>query len=138
MVISSKDIFSYLNIFETIILDNDLQDMMKINQGWNLEQIIKLNFIYHKVEDRVQYFPYIMYTIKLRKEDTRWQKTEGHLYNRVYVKYISEFESAVYYLNEYLTKYPLIKNQQNKIYYCKILDEHYWNYLMVKNMQLSF
>ena len=119
VVISSKDIFSYLNIFETIILNNELQDIMKINQEWNLEQIIKLNLLYNEVEDRVQYFPYIMYTIKLHKEDTSWQKDTGHLHNEVYVKYIPEFESAVYYLNEYLIKYPLIKDKQNKNYYCK-------------------
>ena len=125
VVISNKDIFSYLNIFETIILDNNLQDIMKTNQGWNLEAIIELNFLYHNVIDRIKSFPYIMYTIKIRKEDSSWNKTTGHLHNGVYIKYISEFESAVYYLNEYLTKYPLIKDKQNKDDYCKY--NHYTN-----------
>tara|TARA_A100001015_G_scaffold278035_1_gene337838 strand:- start:1955 stop:3877 length:1923 start_codon:yes stop_codon:yes gene_type:complete len=119
VIISSKDIFSYLNIFETIILDKELQEIMKMNQNWNLEQIIKLNLLYHGLEERIRPFPYIMYTIKFNKEDTSWQKNTGHLHNGVFVKYIVEFERAVYYLNEYLTKYPLIKEEKNKNHYCK-------------------
>lgn len=125
VVISNRDIFSYLNIFETIILNNEFQKILQINDELNLEQIIKLNLIYHKVNDRVKYFPYIMYTIKLHKEDTSWHKDSGHLYNGIYIKYIVEFESAVYYLNEYLTYYPLIKNETKKNNYCKY--EHFTN-----------
>ena len=130
VVISSKDIFSYLNIFENIILNTKLRNILLKRNSWNLEQIIKQNILYEKKNILVKHFPYIMYTIKFNLTDTKWKKDAGYFHNSFYIKYTSEFDSAVYYLKEYLTENNLIINELKKILYCKYTHV---NYFFIKN-----
>ena len=62
------------------------------NPNWNLEQFIKYHLIRKGLFPRVSFFPYVMYTVRLPSDDTRW-KAQGEYIPEagMIVKYGSEF-----------------------------------------------
>ena len=72
-VLSKKNVVSYLNILNTIILkSNDYYNKMNISDNWNLERLIKFHITEQNIN--VKLFPYIMYSIRSINGNTRWSK----------------------------------------------------------------
>ncbi len=120
VVLSKENIHHYLNIFENMVVHSDdyyFQMNSKNNSAWNLEQLIKFNFDYNKVSDKVKEFPYVMYTVRNINGPTRWS---GGVFNKelnYYVKYQSEFVKS----NQYLTKYINSNISDPDIFYQNLL-----------------
>jgi hypothetical protein len=115
VVLSKNDIKSYLNILENFITKlNNYYDKLKMKDNWNLEKIIKFHLHQEKKFHKVQFFPYVMYTVRPINGTTRWSSgtfSEKHQY---YIKYDSEYSIANTYNNK-IDKYK--NNIFHKIYY---------------------
>ena len=115
VVLSKTNIISYLNILEKFITkSNEYYDKLKIKNNWNLEKIIKFHLYQENIFHKVQFFPYVMYTVRPIDGTTRWSSgtfSEKHQYN---IKYNSEYVISNNYKNEF-DKYK--NNIFYKIYY---------------------
>jgi hypothetical protein len=102
VVLSKKNIESYLNIFNNFVLKSNNYFMkMKIRCEWNLEQLIKFHLEQNNVLHLVKEFPYVMYSVRSINGATRW--SQGKYSNELgyYIKYQSEFDKSSYYKNEF-------------------------------------
>jgi hypothetical protein len=96
MVASRADIESCLNGLEDMVLESaSLYEEMKHKDEWNDEQFLAHHFRRKKLLDRIDVFPYVMYTARSRHDDSptysggRFEPTVGH-----YIKYEAEFRMA--------------------------------------------
>ena len=118
VVISNSNIKYYLNIIEHILTNSTMyEELLKVNT-WNLEQIIKLHLHLQNKTSLIRHFPYIMYSIKINMSETSLHTNAGILHNGIYIKYETEFESAIYHLNKYIYLYCDIY-KYDKLYYVK-------------------
>ncbi len=120
VVLSKENIHHYLNIFENMVVhsqDYYFQMKSKNRSNWNLEQLIKFNFIYNQVLDKVKEFPYIMYTVRNINGTTRWSGGVLNEELNYYVKYQTEFNKS----NQYLTKYIDSNISDPDIFYKNLL-----------------
>jgi hypothetical protein len=115
VILSKKNIESYLNILNNFILkSNDYFIKMKKKDDWNLEQLIKFNLEQNNVLHLVKEFPYIMYSVRNINGSTRWEY--GNYSNELgyYIKYQNEYNRSNYYRNEFeksgLTIHEFYKN----------------------------
>ena len=115
VILSKTNIISYLNILEKFITkSNEYYDKLKIKNNWNLEKIIKFHLYQEESFHKVQFFPYVMYTVRPINGTTRWSFgtfSEKHQY---YIKYNSEYVIS----NNYKIKFDKYKNNIfYKMYY---------------------
>jgi hypothetical protein len=101
VVLSNKNVESYLNILNNMILRSNEYFMKMKNTEWNLEKLIKFNLEQNNVLHLVREFPYVMYTVRNINGKTRWR--EGLFMNELgyFVKYPSEYEKSIYYKKEF-------------------------------------
>lgn len=105
VVLSSKNIECYLNIFSNFVLkSNDYFIKMRNKQNWNLEQVIKFHLEQNNVLHLVKEFPYVMYSVRNKNDSTRWSK--GKFSNKFdyYIKYESEYNKSNYYKNLFINE----------------------------------
>ena len=102
VILSKKNIESYLNIFNNIVLkSNDYCMKMKSYNRWNLEKLIKFHLKQNNVLNLVKHFPYIMYSVRNINGSTRW--SVGKFDNNLgyFVKYDSEYQKSSYYKEKF-------------------------------------
>jgi len=102
VVLSKKNIESYLNIFNNFVLrSNEYFIKMKNYNQWNLEKVIKFNLQQNNVLHLVKEFPYVMYSVRNLNGTTRWQK--GIYSNKLgyFIKYKTEYDKSNYYKNKF-------------------------------------
>lgn len=96
VVLSKENVVSYLNIIHSIVTEPDsLYLKMRKKNNWNLEQFIDYNIAKKGLKNRVKFFPYVMYSARELNGSTSWSEGQWSEDLGYYVKYISEFQSAV-------------------------------------------
>jgi hypothetical protein len=98
VILPKKYVVDYLNILEKMILNgNDYYNKMIHHSNWNLEQLIKFQLEQNNLFDKVVYFPYVMYSVRPKNGSTRWAKGEYNPILGYFIKYKSEYESALFH-----------------------------------------
>jgi len=107
VILSKKNIDSYLNILNNMILkSNDYLIKMKDREAelyrrykfrWNLERLIKFNLEQNNVNQLVKYFPYIMYSVRSKNGSTRWAAGKYDPKLGYCIKYPSEWKRSSAY-----------------------------------------
>jgi hypothetical protein len=102
VVLSKKNIESYLNIFNNFVMRSNEYFMKMIDKSdWNLEKIIKFHLEQNNVLHLVKEFPYVMYSVRNINGSTRWAKGEYSNELGYYIKYESEFNKSGYYKKKF-------------------------------------
>jgi hypothetical protein len=116
VVLSKHNIFSYLNIFESLIDPRkNYYKKMKKYKHWNLERLIKFHLDNGPIV--VKRFPYVMYAVREKGGSTRWSKGTFNEKLGYYIKYGDEFKRS----HEYKSKFMESK-QEIYIFYKNILS----------------
>jgi hypothetical protein len=98
VVLSKKNIVSYLNILNNFVLKSHYYfRKLKNYNSWNLEQIIKFHLQQESMFNRVKFFPYVMYTVRSQNGTTRWSAGKFSKEHNYYIKYFTEYNIANYY-----------------------------------------
>ena len=71
------------------------------NYLWELEGLIRFNFIKNDVLHLVKEFPYVMYAVRNINGSTRWSKGDYSDAFGYYIKYQNEYDKSSYYKNEF-------------------------------------
>ena len=103
VILSKKNIESYLNILNNMVLKSNYYFMkMKLYNKWNLEKLIKFHLEQNNVLNLVKHFPYIMYSVRNIDGSTRW--SVGKFYHNLgyFVKYDSEYQKSSYYKEKFI------------------------------------
>jgi hypothetical protein len=117
IICPSKYVIRALSILETIFSDfeNNLIELER-HKDWNLEKLIYWNLGKCNLTNNIAFFPYIFYTVRPVDGHTTWG--QGYFSNRrkYYIKYPTEFESAMYFklLNESIFLRPFKKKLVNQ------------------------
>ena len=102
VVLSKTNIFSYLNIFNNMVLHSNKYFMKMINKrDWNLEQLIKFHLEQNNALHLVKEFPYVMYSVRNINGTTRWSSGVYSNEHNYYIKYPTEYEKSSYYNNKF-------------------------------------
>lgn len=92
VVLPQKFVEPYLNLLNKMVSKGkEYYKHMKLHEPLNLEKFIKFHLIKQKVFQFVNFFPYVMYTVRPIDGTTRWAAgifSEEHGY---FIKYPSEF-----------------------------------------------
>jgi hypothetical protein len=101
VILSKANIEIYLSIFKNMVLRSNEYFFTMQNYLWELEGLIRFNFIKNDVLHLVKEFPYVMYAVRNINGSTRW--SEGDYSNELgyYIKYQSEYDKSTYYKNEF-------------------------------------
>ena len=95
-VLSPEHLVPYLNLIELIVCWTDnLYKLMEGDSVWNLEQYIHFVLLNRGYGDSIKYFPYCMYSVREREGTTRWKKGTWSEELGYYIKYSSEYASAL-------------------------------------------
>lgn len=112
-ILSKENFYDYLNLIEPILLEpNKLFDLMKSKKNWNLERYIKFHLNRKGYKGKVNFFPYIMFTVRNSKIKTTFRPGTYSYKHRFFIKYFKEYLSTfIYYfiLGEKNKKYSNYK-----------------------------
>ena len=115
VVLSKHNIFSYLNIFESLIDSrNNYYEKMKKYKKWNLERLIKFHLDNGPIV--VKRFPYVMYAVREIGGSTRWSKGNFNEKLGYYIKYPDEFKISHKYKDRFKKS-----GQEIETFYKKII-----------------
>ena len=95
-VLSKENLYDYLNLIEPILLKPDeLYEIMKSKNNWNLERYIKLYLKLKGYSQKVKLFPYLMYSVRNSKIKTIFRPGTYSFKHRYFIKYFKEYLSSM-------------------------------------------
>ena len=95
-VLSKKNLYDYLNLIEPILLKPDeLYEIMKSKNNWNLERYIKLYLKLKGYSKKIKLFPYLMYSVRNNKIKTIFRPGTYSFKHRYFIKYFKEYLSSM-------------------------------------------
>ena len=95
LVASNEDIIKCINIMDDIILrPKELYEDMKSRKDWNLEKYIAYHMRKNKLERKIRRFPHVMFTVRGKKDKTRWREGDRNEDIGLIVKYKGEFDES--------------------------------------------
>ena len=115
-ILNKNDVKIYLSILDPILTEpKTLYKLMKNQRNWNLEKYLKLYFEQKNINQRIKFFPYIMFTVFPNPESTsefkefdslnlEWMRTiyskdKISNVNKFIIKKPSEYLSSIIYKN---------------------------------------
>lgn len=97
VILPKKFLISYLDILNKMVTHgNEYYTKMRSHKNWNLEQFIKFHLLESSVWNQVQFFPYIMYSVRSEEGTTRWSTGTYSSKHGYYIKYLSEYKLALH------------------------------------------
>jgi hypothetical protein len=98
VVVSSEDVESGLSLIDNLLIKpNEIAKAMCHWQKWNIEQYMLFHLIRRGVFPRVGLFPYVMFSVRGSRDQTRGMSGEFNEELGLIVKYKSEWKSAKTY-----------------------------------------
>ena len=95
-VLSKKNLYDYLNLIEPILLKpEELYEIMKSKNNWNLERYIKLYLKLKGYSQKVRLFPYLMYSVRNNKIKTTFRPGTYSFKHKYFIKYFKEYLSSM-------------------------------------------
>ena len=95
-VLSRTNIEPYLDLIGPIIKEPQILFSEMCNKNnWNLEQFIEFSLKRNKIKVKIRFFPYVMYSVRESGGSTRWSKGLWSKKLGYYIKYPTEYQSAI-------------------------------------------
>ena len=99
-VLSKENVYDYLNLIEPILLEPEkLFNLMKSKKNWNLERYIKFHLNRFGYRKKVNFFPYIMFTVRNSKIKTTFRPGTYSYKHKFFIKYFKEYLSSIIIYN---------------------------------------
>jgi hypothetical protein len=129
VVLTKNTLEPYLNILTQFALRPEYyyDQMICLQNYWNLERLIKFHLIQQGVGALVCEFPYIMYTVRAKDGTTRWSQGDWSESHGYYIKYKTEYQHSTMYKAAYDAMHPLPN-----------IDFFYYEKIMACNPSQSF
>ena len=95
LVVSSADLFAACSLIDDFLLrPREMRDAMVVHPAWNIEQVLRYQFIRHGLTARLRRFPYVMFLVRAADDPSAWAAGSLSADVGMVVKYPAELQEA--------------------------------------------